>query len=125
MGADQDSFDDRSCWKTLVLEVKASRQWRRPISIWARTARSRPYLPRLPAYWLSRTTVALAAGFIAVFVAVTFYVSELQEGLNRTAAIERAANMSDAVAAFRASGVQSIQHGHLAIHEHEVELFLG
>ena len=68
---------------------------------------------------------ALAAGFIAVFVAVTFYVSELQEGLNRTAAIERAANLSDAVAAFRASGVQSIQHGHLAIHEHEVELFLG
>ena len=55
----------------------------------------------IPTYWLSRTTIALAVVFTGVFVSITFYVSQLQQDLNEKSAIERAANLSEAVAAFR------------------------
>ena len=45
--------------------------------------------------------VLLAVVFVAAFAFITYYVSRLQEDLNRTAAIERAADLSEAVAAFR------------------------
>ncbi|MCH7822913.1 MAG: hypothetical protein IIA07_12920 [Proteobacteria bacterium] len=52
-------------------------------------------------YWLSRTTIVVAAVFVIVFMSIAFYVAQLQADLNRSAVIERAANLSEAVAAFR------------------------
>ena len=43
--------------------------------------------------------MVVAAVFIIVFMSIAFYVAQLQADLNRSAVIERAANLSEAVAA--------------------------
>ncbi len=53
------------------------------------------------AYGCNRITLSLALILILLFTAIIFYVIQLQENLNQSAAIERAANLSEAVAGFR------------------------
>ena len=52
-------------------------------------------------YFYNRSLAGLAAICVFVFVSINSYVAQLQEKLDQTAALERAANLAEAVAGFR------------------------